>query len=219
MNSNMEFFVYRDSFVFLLTKSHPSDTIICKRDGFSPYSFYSSGLLIFFYCQQVIKIFLTVRIMAHQHPGKEDIILARQTALHTFVSSFCISNALASANFIFGAGKVRQMNQAIPLIGTDKENAKRLLSPLCHSSEEASASHNRQQAPGARGGSARNPKDPYMSPRRPPYPPSAYMPPGQGNDMARELLIPAKPVQRFPAAAKSATINLTRQPRGVVGPG
>jgi hypothetical protein len=58
--------------------------------------------------------------MAHQHPGKEDIILARQTALHTFVSSFCISNALASANFIFGAGKVRQMNQAIPLIGTDR---------------------------------------------------------------------------------------------------
>ena len=44
-------------------------------------------------------------------------------------------------------------------------------------------------------------------------------PPGQGKDMARELLIPAKPVQRFPAAAKSATINLTRQPRGVVGPG
>ena len=118
--------------------------------------------------------------MAHQHPGKEDIILARQTALHTFVSSFCISNALASANFIFGAGKVRQMNQAIPLIGTDKENAKRLLSPLCHSSEEASASHNRQQAPGARGGSARNPKDPYMSPRRPPYPPSAYMATGPG---------------------------------------
>lgn len=42
-----------NSSVFLLTNFHPSDTIICKRDGFSPYSFYSSGLLVSFFIARI----------------------------------------------------------------------------------------------------------------------------------------------------------------------
>ena len=33
----------------------------------------------FFYCQQIIKIFLIIRIMTHQHPCKKDIVAANLT--------------------------------------------------------------------------------------------------------------------------------------------
>lgn len=44
-----------------------------KKTGFHRTFFTQVGCSFLFYCQQVIKIFLTVRIMAHQHPRKEDI--------------------------------------------------------------------------------------------------------------------------------------------------
>lgn len=54
-----------------------------KRRVFTVQFLLKRAARFFFYYQQVIKIFFSVRIMAHRHPGKKDIVSAKQTVHHT----------------------------------------------------------------------------------------------------------------------------------------